>query len=293
MNANISNMEYCILLGLPILIGVLLVALYVCRYLQIFRGKNQQGATPLTIAKSNLKQSFHGGVYYILAIVVVTLLVIFVATVWEPKSEVWATIEAFFYHHAVFASMLGTLIGLLITFAIVRPKLILKKAYFFITNDNKKKFSLCISNWGIFPVHDVQITLFWLRRPNKYSKHPNDYDFQKENKTMRLEVFRPEINTIDGLFSRSNTYSFHGDSLFEEDLKKRNGKNEEWLEFMGITREEAINGELYGDEILCVVRATHSLSGISKVYEWNINMHEVDGYDDIKKNVEIIQIENN
>ena len=277
-----THIVYKCLLGLPILIGVILSALYICRYWQLFREKNQEDATPLSIARTNLKQTFHGCMYYVMAVVVIAPLIIFAAIVWQPEAEIWNDIETFFGNHPVIASILGTMIGLLITFTILKPKLILKKAYIFTTAEEEERLSLCIANWGIFPIHDVQISLFWLREPTRNSKHPNDYAFQNEHKTMRLEVFRPSINSIDGIFSRSNTYSFHGDKPFVEDLQKRDDKNQKWLKKMEITEQEATNGELYGNSILCMVRATHSLSGISKIYEWKIDVTKIDGYKTLK-----------
>lgn len=270
------------LLELPILIGVILFTLYICRYWQLFRDKNQEDATPLSIVRTNLKQTFHGCMYYVMTLAVIAPLVIFAAIVWQPETEIWRDIELFFGSHPVIASILGTMIGLLITFTILKPKLILKKAYIFTTAEGEERLSLCIANWGIFPIHDVQISLFWLREPTRNSKHPNDYTFQNEHKTMRLEIFRPSINSIDGIFSCSNTYSFHGDKPFIEDLQKRDDKNKKWLKKMNLTEKEAINGELYGNSLLCMVRATHSLSGISKIYEWKIDITKIDGFDTLR-----------
>lgn len=230
-------------------------------------------------------RSIWKGIVFFLAMLMTILagLIALAYVVPLEKCSLWNIIEKFFIEHTVIASIVGTLVGLVLAFALLRPRLILKKAYLYEHVNHKtpyKSLSFCIKNIGLFPVNNVRVSVFWLREPNKNSKHPNDRSFQQEWKTMRIDMFRPEINSIDGIFSDENsTYSCHAKksvAQIKRDREKsyenlRNNPNCDFKEFV-------VGEELFGDIILCRVQATHSLSGITKVYEWRIDANDIDGY---------------
>ena len=246
-----------ILLELPILVVLIMLIVYLCRYCRVFKGKNTNDSNAGVIIRNSLNQNFPGYIFYGLSLVAITLILVVAAKFMHPHCYIWDTIEIFFKNHSVIASVLGTMIGLFLIFLTLRPKLILKRAYLYHPKNEGDKLSLCIANWGIFPVHDIKVHVFWVR--NLDENNPNDHDFQREWKTKRIHFFRPEINGIDGIFSERNTYSCHGEQSFMQDLIERYNT--------------------YGDDILCRVQATHSLSGLSKVYEWKFKIQDIEGID--------------
>lgn len=245
-----------ILLELPILVVLIMLIVYLCRYCRVFKGKNTNDSNAGVIIRNSLNQNFPGYIFYGLSLVAITLILVVAAKFMHPHCYILDTIEIFFKNHSVFASIIGTMIGLALTFLFLRPKLILRRVYLYKMEDGKR-LSLCIANWGIFPVHDIQVNVFWVRDINR--DYPNDHDFQREWKTKRIQVFRPEINGIDGIFSERNTYSCHGEQPFAQDMREKYNT--------------------YGDDILCRVQATHSLSGLSKVYEWKFKIQDIEGID--------------
>lgn len=254
-----ENMELRVLLELSILIVLVLCIVYFCRYSSVFKGENTNNRNFGTIIFTSFKQNLAGYIFYGFGLIAVTLVVVVVANCMHTRCDIWDTIETFFKSHSVIASVLGTMIGLFLIFLTLRPKLILKRAYLYHRKNEGDKLSLCIANWGIFPVHDVKVHVFWVR--NLDENNPNDHDFQREWKTKRIHFFRPEINGIDGIFSERNTYSCHGEQSFMQDLIERYNT--------------------YGDDILCRVQATHSLSGLSKVYEWKFKIKDIEGIDEL------------
>lgn len=256
MMNNIGHIELSILIGVPAVIGIVLLVVYVCRYMYIIKGKN--------IRAMSIGGILPGCFFYVLLLVAVTVLLILFAKYWEPRYNTWNTIEHFFQNHSLIASIIGTMVGLGLTFFFLRPKIVLRRAYIYHYKEKKdpaheERLSICIANLGIFPVHNIKVSAFWMREIDRHNPKINDHDFQHEVKTKRINLFRPEINAIDGIFSAHNTYSCHGERPLITEIEKR--------------------PQTYGDTILCRVQATHSLSGLSKVYEWEIDApKEIDGY---------------
>lgn len=256
MICNVEHIGQRMLLELPILVVLIMLIVYLCRYCRVFKGQNTNDSNAGVIIRNSLNQNFPGYIFYGLSLVAITLILVVVAKFMHPHCYIWDTIEIFFKNHSVFGSIIGTMIGLALTFLFLRPKLILRRAYLYKMKDGER-LSLCIANWGIFPVHDIQVNVFWVRDINR--DYPNDHDFQREWKTKRIQVFRPEINGIDGIFSERNTYSCHGEQPFAQDMREKYNT--------------------YGEDILCRVQATHSLSGLSRVYEWKFKIQDIEGID--------------
>lgn len=250
MMNNIGHIELSILIGVPAVIGIVLLVVYVCRYMYIIKGKK--------IREKNLVGILPGCFFFGLMLIGVTILIILFAKYIEPNYNTWNTIEIFFKNHSVIASIVGTMVGLGITFVVLRPKLSLLRAYIYFKG-TEERLSLCVANLGVFPVHDVEVNVFWVREIDRRNLHLNDKKFQREWKTQRMDFFRPEINAIDGIFSSHNTYSCHGERP--------------------LSVEESVRNSGYNTKVLCRVQSTHSLSGLSKVYEWIIDLEkDVEGY---------------
>lgn len=251
-----------------IVIAILLIV-NIARCLIIFRGTKSK----ITIY-SSIKKDMAGCMFYLLGLICV------ISLLWMIYQS---SADSKLLNIAI--SIVGTMLGLILTFLLLRPKLILKQAYIYHKISSKNKsidspddgcLSLCIANWGIFPVHDIKVSAFWLREPNNDSKHPNDKDFQNEWKTMRISMFRPKMSVIQGIFSpKNNTYSCHSEESLCKQADAKNNRNQDIQEKTSLTKEQLNNGELYGDIILCRVKATHSLSGLTKVYEWKFTTENI------------------
>lgn len=237
--------------------------------------------------KEDWSSVWHGIVFFMLVLIVALgILIVLAYIIPLEKWSIWNIMERFFVVHPVIASLVGTLVGLVLTFILLRPRLTLKQAYLYRHINRETPFeslSFCIANIGLFPVYNVKASVFWLRIPTN-TNQPNDKDFQNEWKTKRIEMFRPEINSINGILSNNNkTYSWHAEESVAQNKADRDKANKKLKESVNDPIVDLVEGEqLFGDTILCRVQATHGLSGITKVYEWKIDANDIEGYKDIK-----------
>lgn len=224
--------------------------------------------------------------FYLIVILILVIGVFYCAKIIPQTCNWWQDLESFFKCHPVFSSIIGTLIGLPIIFILLRPRLAIKRLYLYrhtnSTDTPYDSLSVCIKNCGLFPIHNVQVSVFWLREPNKNSKWINDKEFQREWKTKRIEFFRPEINSIGGLFNlKNNTYSCHAKQSFQTDIDERDKMNQKVKELSANNYVPCLGQELFGDTLLCRVQATHGLSGLIRVFEWKFQKSEVEGLEDM------------
>ena len=199
-----------------------------------------------------------------------------------------------------FVNILCTFIAIVVIFIILRPRLYIdNQLYPLHITKSDKRLKVRVKNLGIFPVNNVEVQVLLY----KYLDHPQNED----KRTKKLALLRPDSPILRGLFAKNEDMVFGcGTEWSIQEIKKK------W-------EEKKYEG------IICRVKATHVISGVTYVRERRFdavtvekffsdnrifNVHKSHSIEeacdqiisdieevneqmkDIKKNVEIIQIEN-
>ena len=180
-------------------------------------------------------------VYAIFLIAVVISLIV-IAYYVQIEEDWWNMTEQFFKDHAVVSSVLGTMIAIVLIFLILRPRLYIDDISTYRLQNGKDALRVQVYNTGLFEVNNVSIQLHWYR-DEKGNKR----------KSKKMDMFRPTTPIVKGYYTgeKTNSYACHVRHHYMG-----------WLE------------EYKG--IRCRVTATHSLSGITRVYERFYTREEVE-----------------
>lgn len=174
------------------------------------------------------------------------------------KIGLWNIIEKFINEHALLTNIFGTLIAIIIIYSVLRPKFIIDKKLDTLESKGKTRLKVRIRNLGFFPIINIDVLLLYYREVKKGEKIIK--------RTKKLELLRPETPILQGLiqWNADHTYGCGTELSIEELLKERKIKiNEIDTEYEGI---------------ICRVKATHPISGVTYVREHKFEKNDIDEY---------------
>jgi len=151
-------------------------------------------------------------------------------------------INQFFNMHPVISSVTGTFVGLILIFLFLRPRLYIDSISTYVLQNGKKALRLQVYNMGFFDVQNITMQLHWYRDLA-----------ENKRRSKKIDIFRPTTPFIKGYYTgeKTNSYACHVRHHYM-------GWNEDY------------------EGLRCRVIATHSLSGITRVYERFFTKAEVD-----------------
>lgn len=159
-------------------------------------------------------------------------------------------------------SILGTFIGVIIIFIILRPRVRIIEELDDLTIDDNKHLKVRVENLGIFPVNNVEVQLlyYWT----------SDEDGKEIYHTKQIDLLRQGAPILHGVFpkGRDTTYG----CVTEFAIQKLQGEREADV----VTKEKKVIKEYEG--ILCRVKATHAISGVTYVREHKFEKNVVDKF---------------
>lgn len=159
-------------------------------------------------------------------------------------------------------SILGTFIGVIIIFIILRPRVRIIKELDDLTIEGNKHLKVRVENLGIFPVNDVEVQLlyYWT----------SDEDGKEIYHTKQIELLRQGAPILHGVFpkGRDTTYGCVTELAIQKLQKER--------KVNVVTKEKKVINEYEG--ILCRVKATHAISGVTYVREHKFKKDVVDKF---------------
>ncbi len=195
------------------------------------------------IVKEDIKSNWKG----------ITLLVILVVVVWYIVAKVSNGMSE------LFTSIMGTFIGVIVIFIILRPRVRIVPELIDLTINGEKHLKVRVENLGVFSVNNVEVQLlyYWTTEKNgKEIKHTKQIELLRQGSPMLRGVLPKGYDTTYGCVS----------TLTKEALKKERIlklKEKEEKEYEGI---------------LCRVKATHAISGVTYVRERKFRKNEVDKF---------------
>ncbi len=154
-------------------------------------------------------------------------------------------------------SILGTFIGVIIIFIILRPRVRIIKELDDLTIEGNKHLKVRVENLGIFPVNDVEVQLLYY-----WTSVEGGKDIYH---TKQIELLRQGAPILHGVFpkGRDTTYGCVTELAIEELKRERYLKLKKKKEYEGI---------------LCRVKATHAISGVTYVREHKFEKDVVDKF---------------
>ena len=183
----------------------------------------------------------------------ITLLAILIGVIWYIGAKVSnGTCE-------LFTSVLGTFIGVIVIFIILRPRVRIVPELIDLTINGEKHLKVRVENLGVFSVNNIEVQLlyYWTTEKNgKEIKHTKQIELLRQGAPMLRGILPKGYDTTYGCVS----------SLTKEALKKERVlklKEKEEKEYEGI---------------LCRVKATHAISGVTYVREHEFKKKEVDEF---------------
>lgn len=170
------------------------------------------------------------------------------------KIGLWNIIEKFINEHSLLTNIFGTLIAIVIIYSVLRPKFIIDKKLDTLESQGKTRLKVRIRNLGLFPIINIDVLLLYYRNVQK--------DGKTIKKTKKLELLRSETPILQGLiqWNADHTYGCGTELPIEELLKER--------------KIDDLKTEYEG--IICRVKATHPISGVTYVREHKFEKNEVD-----------------
>lgn len=153
----------------------------------------------------------------------------------EPASDLWERLGQRLNTHPLVTSLLGTFWGLYIIYLSFRPWVCIDPKLFAFGKQEKLKVRL--RNFGFFPVHNVRVELHWCRHVGKALK------------TIDIPMYSGDALIMESVITKlgNKSYEFHTKKVCNV-----------WKQY-----EE----DVFAEYIRCRVSATHSVSGITRVYE--------------------------
>ena len=242
-------MVKCLLnMGCAVIFAILLIAIISWITILIIEHKKRTQCCRsyicrlIRVLNANLKRDVLPCVIIIVSIIGVIIWGVYIADEIHPHWVLWHSIEKFFKAHSVVASVTGTFIGLILIFIFLRPRLHIDDMSTYILQHGKPALRVQAYNMGFFDVLNVTVQLHWYRDPE-----------ENKRKSKKIDLFRPTTPIIKGYYTgeKTNSYACH--------VRHH---------YMGWTEDY--------EGLRCRVIATHSLSGITRVYERFFTREEVD-----------------
>lgn len=182
----------------------------------------------------------------------------------------WNTFEKFINEHPLFTSIIGTLIGVIITFRILRPRVRIERQLLPFYKEKKWHLKVRVRNLGIFPVNNVEVQLLYYREVKK--------ERTITKKTKNLKLLRSDSPVLRGVLPRGldTTYGCATKLNVDELIEARKIKVDEWDNEKADEKDKKKEKKYEG--ILCRVKATHAISGVTYVREHKFEEKEVDEF---------------
>lgn len=174
------------------------------------------------------------------------------------KIACWNIFEKFINEHALYTSIMGTFIGIVIIFCLMRPRMRIEKKLMTLDTEKKEKhLKVRVRNLGLFPINNVDVQLLFYRMAIE--------DGKKIKKTKKLELLRADSPVLRGIFpsEADPTYGCATELTIDELEEARKLKRD--------------SNQVY-EGILCRVRATHAISGVTYVREHMFGKEELDEF---------------
>lgn len=242
-------MLQCLLnMGCAIIFAVLLIAIISwVTILAIERKKSRTKCNSYIcrmyrVLKYNIKRDIIPCAIIAAFIIGVVLLIVRVSIGDFSQGISWDNVKQFFSTHSVTSSVTGTFIGLILIFIFLRPRLYIDDLSTYILLNGKTALRVQAYNMGFFDVQNVTVQLHWYRDPA-----------ENKRKSKKIDLFRPTTPIIKGYYTgeKTNSYACH--------VRHH---------YMGWNKDY--------EGLRCRVIATHSLSGITRVYERFYTREEVE-----------------
>ncbi len=208
------------------------------------------------IVKEDFKNNWIGISLLIISIVVLFILLIICAIIIPLEhNDWWNMFEKFLNNHPLLTNIFGTFIGIVFIFIILRPRVYIKKELKVSIIDNEKHLRVNAGNAGILPVNSVDVLLVFYRYAMREGK--------KIKLTRKISILRPDTPIL-----------------------RSHAKDEEDPTY-GCASELTINqirdiwekqGSDHYDGILCRVKASHAISGITYVRECSFDKKVVNDF---------------
>ncbi len=174
------------------------------------------------------------------------------------KIAYWSIFEKFINEHALYTSIMGTFIGVVIIFCLMRPRMrIDKKLMTLNTGKKEEHLKVRIRNLGLFPINNMDVQLLFYRMAIE--------DGKLIKKTKKLELLRSDSPVLRGIFPPETdpTYGCATELTIDKLEEARKLKIDPKQEY---------------DGILCRVKATHAISGVTYVREHMFGKEELDEF---------------
>lgn len=190
----------------------------------------------------------------------IILLIILAGVAWLIASQVCnGTSE-------LFISIMGTFIGVIVIFIILRPRVRIVPELIDLTINGEKHLKVRVENLGVFSVNTVEVQLlyYWTTEKNgKEIKH-----------TKQIVLLRQGSPILHGILPKGHDTTYGCVSFLPKDALKKERvlklKEKEEKEYEGI---------------LCRVKATHAISGVTYVREHEFKKDSVDKFFNEKDNI--------
>lgn len=197
------------------------------------------------------------GIFLLFAAIVVLLIVLILCATIMPleQCEWWNTFEKFLGNHPLLTNILGTFIGIVLIFIILRPRVYIKKNLKVSTFDQERHLRVNVGNAGILPVVSVDVLLVFFRYAIREGK--------KIKLTRKIAILRPDTPILRR-YAKDEEDSSYGcaSALTIEKIR------DIWEK----------QGSDYYDGILCRVKASHAISGVTSVREYIFDKEAVKEY---------------
>lgn len=186
-----------------------------------------------SVMVDNFKRDIVPCVIIIISLIGTVLLMVYIENMNLSQWISWDNVKQFFNTYAVISSITGTFIGLVLIFILLRPRLYIDDINTYVLQNGKPALRVQTYNMGFFDVHNVTVQLHWYRDPAENMR-----------RSKKIELFRPTTPIIKGYYTgeKTNSYACH-------------------VRHHYVTWNDDYTG------LRCRVIATHSLSGITRVYE--------------------------
>lgn len=167
----------------------------------------------------------------------------------------WNIFDKFINDHALFTNIFGTFFGIVFIFIILRPRLRIEEQLLTLPIDKENHLKVRIKNVGIFPVNNINVQLLFYR-------DIIDEEGKIVKKTKMIKLMRADAPLLRGIIpsTEDSTYGC-GTELTIEELKKERFLKDSKIQYEGI---------------LCRVKATHAISGVTYVREYKFGKNKVD-----------------
>lgn len=208
------------------------------------------------ILREDLKSNWLGICLLIIAVVaLLALSVVCAAIIPLEQCSWWNEFEEFLGNHPLLTNVFGTFIGIVLIFIILRPRVYIKKELQVSSFNDERHLRVNVGDAGILPVNSVDVLLVFFRYTIREGK--------KVKLTRKIAILRPDTPILRSYAKDEEdpTYGCASVLTIEKlrDIWEKQGND-------------------YYDGILCRVKASHAISGITYVREYIFDKKVVEDY---------------